>query len=98
LARDWLERLSKRNGSPFTSHHLTGVNAMSDFVSNVVAVILGIVAVTIGLKIIFFVLSFFGLFIGLAALAIKLAIFFGLLYVGWLFISKLIGHRRHDSL
>lgn len=71
---------------------------MSDFVSNVVAVILGIVAVTIGLKIIFFVLGFFGLFIGLAALAIKLAIFFGLLYLGWLFISKLLGQRRHDTL
>ena len=71
---------------------------MSDFVSNVVAVIVGILAITIGLKIIFFVLGFFGLFIGLAALAIKLAIFGGLLYLGWMFISKLLGHRRHDSL
>ncbi len=71
---------------------------MSDFVSNVVAVILGILAVTIGLKIIFFVLGLFGLFIGVAALLIKLAIFGGLLYLGWLFISKLLGHRRHDTL
>ena len=71
---------------------------MSDFVSNVVAVILGIVAVTIGLKVIFFLLGLFGLFIGVAAILIKLAIIGGLLYLGWMFISKLLGHRRDDVL
>ena len=71
---------------------------MSDFVSNIVAVILGIVAVTLGLKVIFFLLGMVGLVIGVAALVIKLAIFGGLLYLGWMFISKLLGHRRNDVL
>ena len=71
---------------------------MSDFVSNVVAVIIGIVAVTIGLKLIFFLLGLVGIVFVLAGLVIKLAIFGGLLYLGWMFIRKLLGHRRDDVL
>jgi hypothetical protein len=96
MVRDWLERKQTNPLANVATN--TGDFVMSDFISNVLAVILGIVAVTIGLKVIFFLLGLVGIVIGLAAVIIKLAIFGGLLYLGWLFISKLLGHRRDDVL
>ncbi len=63
---------------------------MGEVIGNISAIVLVIVALTIALKVIFFVLGLFGLF----GLLVKLAIFGGLIYLGWTIFCKVFKRKE----
>lgn len=67
---------------------------MGHVIGNIIGIVLVLVAITIAVKLLFFVLAFAGLLFGLVGVLLKLAVIGGMLYLGWLVLTKLFGKKE----
>lgn len=67
---------------------------MPEVVGKIIGIVLVLVAISIALKVLFFLLGMVGLLFGLGGVLLKLAVFGGVIYLAWLLLRKLFAEKQ----